>query len=61
MKEYSTPTLRKWINEILDTGKDLTEWEDHFVKSVDEQLGRVGKLSPRQQEILEGIYANKTK
>lgn len=61
MKEYSAPTLRKWINEILDTGKDLTEWEDHFVKSVDEQLGRVGKLSPRQQEILEGIYSNKTK
>ena len=52
--------LEHWISEIQHHGRDLSEWEDHFVESVEIQLAQKGSLSPKQEEILERIYAEKT-
>jgi hypothetical protein len=49
----------EWIDKSLASDK-LTEWEQTFIESLKEQLERKGSLSPRQVEILEKIYADKT-
>lgn len=49
-----------WIDKILDEGVNLTKWEEDFVQSLDEQRGNGRRLSERQAEILERIYAEKT-
>jgi len=48
----------KWIVSGLDWDA-LTEWEQKFVESVEEQFDRNGKMSERQEEILERIYKDK--
>lgn len=48
-----------WI-EACQSSDKLTEWEADFVDSVFDFLQRKGELTPRQAEILERIYANKT-
>ena len=53
-------TLRHWIDTCRDMGRDLTEWEEEFLSNVDGQLSQNGGLSPRQIEIIERIYAEKT-
>jgi hypothetical protein len=53
--------LQSWIDTIRDEASEkLTPWESDFVDSVEDQLNRKGKLSDRQEEILEHIYAEKT-
>jgi len=48
------------IKDMLDACDgfldDMSEWEQQFVESVTEQFERSGSLSPKQVEILEGIY-----
>jgi hypothetical protein len=51
---------QKWIEECLLSDR-LSEWENEFVTSVKYQLERKGTLSIKQAEILERIYAEKTK
>lgn len=41
--------------------KPLTPWELNFIESVAEQYEAKGRLSEKQEEILERIYAQKTK
>ena len=54
--------LLSWIDAIKDECSDnLSTWETDFVDSVEEQLNRYGKLSEKQEEILERIYAENTK
>jgi len=57
--------LHDFINHMFEQldiyGEDLTEWEENFVESVKGQFNQRGSLSPRQREILEKIYANRTK
>lgn len=54
--------LQSWINSILFEASDkLTDWESNFVDSISDQLVQRGKLSLKQTEILERIYATKTK
>jgi hypothetical protein len=54
--------LQQWIDDILEEASDnLSDWESSFVDSVHSQLNRKGQLSERQEEILEKIYAEKTK
>ena len=59
-----TPDRRKvldgWIDTITAVGRNLTEWEIEFVDSVGQQLDDTGTLSPKQEAILERIYAEKT-
>ncbi len=57
---YTSEVLYSWLNAIEETGRGLSKWEEEFVESVREQLKNVGRLTERQQEILERIYAEKT-
>lgn len=57
MKDNET---QRMLEDIELHGRDLTEWEENFVKSVRKQFDRKGTLSDRQIEILERIYAEKT-
>jgi hypothetical protein len=52
--------LLRWIEVIETSGKNLTDWEKHFVPSVKDQLVKHGKVSEIQVEKLEGIYVDKT-
>lgn len=53
-------TLRDWLYAIEMRGKGLTEWEENFTESIERQLDANGCISPKQEEILERIYAEKT-
>ena len=58
-KDEAYRVHHEWIDKCLGSD-NLTEWEEKFVNSVKEQLERRGSLSPRQVEVLEKIYAEKT-
>lgn len=45
------------INDLHDP---LTDWEESFVESIKDQWDRKHFLSPKQREILERIYDEKT-
>ncbi len=59
-----------WLESVEVTGKELTEWEDNFIKSLRNQRTADRKytinnipgfiFSEKQADILERIYANKT-
>lgn len=49
-----------WITAVNEHGVNLTDWERQFMESVTDQWDRTGRLSDRQVEILERIYAEKT-
>ena len=51
--------FHSWI-EACEGSDRLTEWEYNFVASVKKQLETKGSLSPKQIEVLERIYADKT-
>lgn len=54
-------TLIEHMLSALDTpSRELTEWEETFLESVREQFEQRWRLSERQAEILERIYAEKT-
>lgn len=48
-----------WI-AACEASDKLTEWESNFVASVKKYLEDKGKLSPKQADVLERIYAEKT-
>lgn len=52
--------LHDWIVAIQEEGRGLSKFEVDFVESVAVQLEERGRLSERQVEILERIYAEKT-
>lgn len=55
-------TLQYWLDTILDEAvDDLTEWEANFIDSVGIRITRKLNLSEKQEQILESIYAEKTK
>lgn len=64
MSEVQQPKDPKVIQHFIDTvnedGMDLTAWELNFMESITEQFEKYKKLSFKQVEILERIYANKT-
>lgn len=37
-------------------GIELSEWEETFIESIEEQLDKKRSLSPRQMDILEKLY-----
>lgn len=54
--------LKTWHQTILDEASDdLTDWESNFIESIGNSLSRGWTLSERQEQILERIYAEKTK
>lgn len=50
-----------WLNSIIDSGKDLTDWELEFVDSVTKQLEEKSWLSEKQIDRIEKIYTEKVK
>ncbi len=50
----------KWIASGLDYDR-LTDWESRFVESVEEQAQRTGRVTDKQEEILERLYREKGK
>jgi len=53
----STTTMIRRLSGLLDT-RDLSEWEQQFVRSLVEKLdaGRVTSLTERQVETLERLH-----
>ncbi len=39
----------------------LTEWEEEFVESLEEQMKSRGQLTQKQEDCLEKIYRNKAR
>lgn len=55
-------THKYWLETILTEASDsLNDWESNFIDSLKIRLDHNRELSPRQAEILERIYAEKTK
>ena len=49
----------QWIIEWLDWDR-LSTWEENFVVSAEEYFKRYGRLSEKQEEILERIHREKS-
>lgn len=49
-----------WLDAIESDGVNLSPWEEDFIASIREQLGRGRKLSEKQLEIVERIYTERT-
>ncbi len=52
--------LEHWLTTVEEEGQNLSKWEEDFIESIREQWDRGRWMSPRQREILERIYAEKT-
>ena len=58
--KYDANTIAQWIRELETPSKELTSWESQFLESITDQWDRYHRLSDKQIEILEKIYAEKT-
>lgn len=56
--KYTKEQLARFLSELEDV--ELSKWEEDFVASVGQQLTERGRLSDRQVEVLDRIYAEKT-
>lgn len=54
--------IRHMLDSIVDgpLSKDLTDWEMNFIDDINIKFDIYKKLSEKQFEILERIYAEKT-
>jgi len=52
--------LKDWIERINTEGRGLTKFEESFMLSVTDKAERGIKLSDREAEIIERIYAERT-
>lgn len=57
----SNDSIQQWIHTVNDFGRHLTDWEVNFMESITYQFELSGSLSEGQIEILERIYAEKTR
>ena len=57
----SKETIGRWLLAIEESGRDLTKWEGSFIESIADQFASTKSISDRQEEILERIYAEKTR
>jgi hypothetical protein len=54
--------LLSWVEAIIEEASDeLSDWESTFVTDIEARLRQGRSLTERQEEILERIYAEKTK
>lgn len=59
--KYEPRMIAHFITEVNDNAsKPLSKWEASFMASVTDQWDRSGRISERQLELLERIYAEKT-
>lgn len=52
--------IQDWLDKIKYEGINLTKWEEDFVDSVAEQFSKYKRISDKQENILERIYAERT-
>lgn len=52
--------IEHWINEVNEHGVNLSKWELDFMESITDVFSRFGKISDKQETVLERIYADKT-
>lgn len=57
----SSETIKAWLDKVNTEGHDLSPWESGFMESITAQFDERGSLSDRQEDILERIYAEKTR
>lgn len=57
---FDAETLARFIADVNENGRGLTAWELSFMESVTDQFERTGRLSERQQEVLDRIRTEKT-
>ena len=53
-------TIRRWIDDVNTTGRNLSKWEEDFMESLTDQFIERESISDRQEEILERIRNDKT-
>jgi len=53
-------TIRRWIEDVNTTGRNLSKWEEDFMESLTDQFIERESISDRQEEILERIRNDKT-
>ena len=53
-------TYISWVEAVLETSEELTEWEDTFIESIYIRLLKDQNLTENQANKLENIYAEKT-
>ena len=58
--ENDAAIIGEWIETVNDLGRNLTDWEIQFMESITDKFYRTDHISDREEEILEGIYADKT-
>jgi len=56
----SKDVLQHFITTVNEEGINLNKWELDFMESITDQFELSGRLSPKQAEILERIYSEKT-
>jgi hypothetical protein len=57
----SEMVLREWITMLQRANrKPLSDWESSFVDDMERALDKYGRLSEKQEDVLERIYAEKT-
>lgn len=56
----SPDLIEHWLRELERPAKTLSSWELQFLESVSDQFLRTHRLSEKQFEILEKVYAEKT-
>ena len=59
MKPSEKEAALKQLRDVQPHGLNLTEWEEHFLESIDDQLSSDKSISQRQQEILKEIWEKK--
>jgi thiaminase len=61
-KPQSIEVYQSWIDAISEESSEkLTSWETDFIDSIQARLISGRTLTERQAEVLERIYAEKTK
>lgn len=55
------PTVEQWVRDIKEFGRNLTDWEENtFMPSIYNLVEMGWYISPKQIEIIERIYADRT-
>lgn len=61
MLKYTKEDHRKWVDAIInDRVKELNEWEEGFIDSMDTRLAEGRPLTEPMEEKLETIYVRVT-
>lgn len=61
-KPQPREVIKSWIDAIItEASDDLTAWELKFISDIEIKVDNGWMLTQKQEEILERIYAEKTK